>query len=405
MTDINAPLGKSGAKRTRAGAPRPDGDRPERRSGGIVGAAFVLAAIAALNAWTFVSRDRLPSTASIVLADASPSKGQSGENAVASGNSPRPSETDGVEIVYGSPEDSRPADDAGEQLAEGRISEGGPKVIIVRDPTAVEIGQPAQLAHLPVDEALEESEWGMLPVRTPDGRRPMDIYARPWSTAGGKRIAVVIGGLGLSQTGTLYAIKTLPPEITLAFAPQGYSLNRWMREARSKGHELLVQVPMEPFDYPRNDPGPHTLTVSAERDANLANLRWALGRLTNFTGIVNYLGARFAADPDAIGPVLDEISDRGLLYLNDGTAGGPKLAALAQDFDTPYVSGHVVIDSTQDPASIRERLEELESIADANGFAIGSGSAFEVTVDTVAAWANSAKKRGFEIVGVSALAR
>jgi uncharacterized protein len=40
-----------------------------------------------------------------------------------------------------------------------------------------------------------------------------------------------------------------------------------------------------------------------------------------------------------------------------------------------------------------------------NGYAIGTGSAFEATVDTVAAWANGAKKRGFEIVGVSALAR
>ena len=29
--------------------------------------------------------------------------------------------------------------------------------------------------------------------------------------------------------------------------------------AREAGHEVLLEVPMEPFDYPDNDPGPQTL--------------------------------------------------------------------------------------------------------------------------------------------------
>jgi polysaccharide deacetylase 2 family uncharacterized protein YibQ len=32
--------------------------------------------------------------------------------------------------------------------------------------------------------------------------------------------------------------------------------------AREDGHEVMLQVPMEPFDYPDNDPGPHTLTAA-----------------------------------------------------------------------------------------------------------------------------------------------
>ncbi|MEP4107111.1 MAG: divergent polysaccharide deacetylase family protein, partial [Nitratireductor sp.] len=38
------------------------------------------------------------------------------------------------------------------------------------------------------------------------------------------------------------------------------------------------------------------------------------------------------------------------------------------------------------------------------GFALGTGSAFDVTVETVASWVAEAKKRGIEIVPVSALA-
>lgn len=407
MTDLNAPLGQSGKKPARTAKPS---SAPRSRSAGrrgiVPAAALVFALVTGLNAWAFVNRDTLPEMAQIALADPAPAEepGAVTGSVAASQATGENTRTDGVNVVYGLPEgtEDTPAKPA---MTEGRISEGGPKVIIVRDPTSVDIGQPVQMAHLPDDDALEESEWGELPVRTPDGRRPMDIYARPWSAGGGKRIALVIGGLGLSQTGTLRAIKELPPEITFAYAPQGHSLNRWMREARSKGHELLVQVPMEPYDYPRNDPGPQTLTVAANKEANLANLRWALGQISNYTGIVNYQGGRFATDADAIGPVLREISERGLLFMNDGTAGGANLAALARAYDTPYVTGDVVIDVTQDPSAITERLKELEKIAEARGYAIGSGSALEVTVEAVANWANGAKKRGFEIVGVSALAR
>jgi polysaccharide deacetylase 2 family uncharacterized protein YibQ len=372
-------------------------------------AAIALGCIVTLNAYTALSRDTLPRQAEITLAAAAPDVAAL-TGSVAPQTRPVQEEPQ-VQIVYG--DGSGPDDGAAPaaipqskpDIREGRVSEGGPQVIVVRDPTAANVGQSRQVAHLPDDAAIEDTEWGALPVRATDGRRPLDIYGRPWSNARGKRIALVIGGLGLSQTGTQRALKTLPPEITLAFAPQGNSLNRWMTQARKRGHELLVQVPMEPFGYPQNDPGPQTLTIASSEEDNLENLRWALGQITNYTGIVNYQGARFVGDDTAITPVLRELGQRGLLYLNDGTAGNQRMDALARAFDVPYVSGEVVIDVNQDPASIKAQLKELENLATANGYAIGTGSALEATVEAVASWANDAKKRGFEIVGVSAIAR
>src|SRR5690606_19692656 len=112
-------------------------------------------------------------------------------------------------------------------------------VIIVRDPMAR--GQDPRVAHLPERDLIEESEAGPLPIRAADGRRPFDVYARAWSGARGARVAIVIGGLGVSQTGTQQAIAKLPPEVTLAFASGGNSLDRWMQSARQKGHEIVMQ--------------------------------------------------------------------------------------------------------------------------------------------------------------------
>lgn len=274
-------------------------------------------------------------------------------------------------------------------------------VIVIRDPSSV--GQHPRLAHLPDRALIEESETGPLPARGPDGRRPFDAYARPWSGARGARIAVVIGGLGISQTGTQEAIAKLPSEITLAFAPLGNSLMRWMQEARREGHELILQVPMEPFGYPGTNPGRYTLLTQASSERNLENLRWMLSRMTNYVGVMNYMGGRFTADRQAMTLLMDVLHERGLAYFDDGTSARSLAQEIALAKGVPFVAGDAVIDGERERAAILAKLDELERIARARGFAVGGGSALEVTVDTVAAWAGEVTKRGIELVPVSAV--
>lgn len=397
MTDLHAPLG--------GGKPRkPARERKRRRigaAGWLAGLFGVL--VVAGNVGVVLMDDQHTETALLALPE--PIEPDVGVTTGAVANAGTDNGAGDVEIVYGEgnnrmPELPLPTFEDGVQ----EVSPGGPKIISVRDPAAANVGQPLQVAHLPEDAALEDSAFGPLPVRADDGRRPMDIYARPWSGSKGKRIALVIGGLGLSQTGSHRAIESLPPEITFAFAPTGNSLERWMRAARKKGHELLVQVPMEPFGYPSINPGPRTLRLASSGETNVENLHWALGRLTNYTGVMNYMGARFAADETAMAPILGDLAYRGLLFFNDGTAGHDQLAQRAALKGVPYVEGDLIIDASQSRQDILNRLTALEELAEARGYAVGSGSALELTVATVADWANEAKKRGFEIVGVASLA-
>ncbi len=306
----------------------------------------------------------------------------------AAGRVTREDVQDGPSIIRVSPPD------AAESSGQG--------VIVIRDPSAM--GQDLRVAHLPDRALLSQSEAGALPVRAADGRRPFDVYARAWSGARGARVAIVIGGLGLSQTGTQAAIEQLPGEVTLAFAPQGNSLDRWMQAARRKGHELVMQVPLEPFDYPNVDPGRNTLTVAADADENARKLHASLARTTNYTGIMNYMGARFVADQSAMEPLMEELGERGLLYLDDGTSARSTAADLALKNRVPFAAADTTIDGARDRGSILKKLDELERIARAQGFALGVGSAFEDTVAAVTSWVAEAKKRGIEIVPVSAVA-
>lgn len=277
-----------------------------------------------------------------------------------------------------------------------------PGGIVVRDPSALR--QNLASAHMPDRALIEESDYGPLPIRSADGRRPFDVYARAWSGARGARVAIVVGGLGVSQTGSQSAVDRLPPEVTLAFAPQGNSLDRWMQAARRKGHELLLQVPLEPFDYPNVDPGRNTLTVEAGPGENVESLHASLGRMTNYVGIINYMGARFVTDRDAMTPVMEDLAERGLLYLDDGSTARSIAPDLAAANRVPFAAADSAIDTARDRGSILKKLDELERTARARGTAIGVGFAFDTTIATVAEWAAEARRRGIEIVPVSALA-
>jgi polysaccharide deacetylase 2 family uncharacterized protein YibQ len=281
-------------------------------------------------------------------------------------------------------------------------SEAGGNVVIIRDPSA--IGQNLRVAHLPDKALIEQSEDGPLPIRAADGRRPFDVYARPWSGTRGARIALVIGGLGVSQTGTQAALEKLPAEVTLGFASQGNSLGRWMQTARRDGHEIVMQVPLEPFDYPNVNPGKNTLTVDASPEENIEALHRTLSRITNYTGIMNYMGARFSADTAAMAPLMAELGKRGLMYLDDGSSARTLAPELSLKNGVPVAVSDTTIDAVKDRGEILKKLDQLEKTARAKGFAVGTGTAFDITVDTVSSWVNEAKKRGIEIVPVSAVA-
>lgn len=386
MTQINKDIERPLGQNTRAAS---RGLLPPLRSLGIgLGAVAIIAASTAIALRERPFRNPAISvTSTPEVAEAMPAAAEPPAEVAAAGSPAKPATGNqgGPSIIHVNPESA----------------DKGSGVIIIRDPSAV--GQDLATAHLPDKALIEDSDTGPLPIRAADGRRPMDVYARPWSGARGARVAIVIGGLAVSQTGTQEAIETLPAEVTLAFAPQGNSIGRWMQAARRKGHEILMQAPLEPFDYPNVDPGRNTLTVAATSEENIEKLRWALSRTTNYTGVMNYMGARFVGDPTAMEPVMAELGKRGLLYLDDGTTARSAAPDLALKDRVPFASGDAVIDGDRDRGAIMKKLDQLEATARAKGFALGTGSAFDVTVDAVTSWVAEAKKRGIEIVPVSAV--
>lgn len=257
---------------------------------------------------------------------------------------------------------------------------------------------------LVADPALiEATPDGPLPRIADDGRTPMAAYAPPFQAGKRVKIALVISGLGISARATQAALDGLPPAVTLAFAPYAGDAQRWVGEARRRGHEVLLEVPMEPYDFPDSDPGPHTLRPSVGENGNIERLTWSLSRFTGYSGITNLLGGRFLANGQALEPVMTYLARRGLLFYDSGSNDRSAAAGVAQETGAPYVQSAVTVDSIQSGMEIDQKLSELETRARAAGTAAGTGFLYPVTIERVAQWTKGLEGRGFVLVPASAI--
>jgi polysaccharide deacetylase 2 family uncharacterized protein YibQ len=290
------------------------------------------------------------------------------------------------------------------------VTSGGAQIISV-DPNLASGGNAALGTEANdfgvVPDLAEETQNGPIPRIAADGRTPFDVYSRASitpETAGGKPlVALIITGLGLNQAATLEAVDKLPGPVTMAFAPYGKTLNVTAAAARNAGHELLLQLPLEPFDYPDNDPGPQTLLTGQQPRANIDKLYWLMTRIGGYVGVMNYMGARFTSTGSDFAPIMEELGTRGLGYLDDGSSNRSLAPQLASANKVPFARAGKLLDTNPAREPILAALEALKAEAVANGSAIGVISALPVSIATVAEWAATAEDKGVILVPASAL--
>jgi polysaccharide deacetylase 2 family uncharacterized protein YibQ len=260
------------------------------------------------------------------------------------------------------------------------------------------------LAAAPIAGLTQPGPNGLLPVIAADGRTPAQAYARPFRANGRPRIALVIGGLGINPTTTRQAIETLPPEVTLSFAPCADTacasgLQGWIDMARSRGHEVLLETPMEPLTYPQDDPGPYTLMANGKPEDTTRKLEQLMGRTTGYFGLTNYMGSKFVSTGPGWDAFVQSLRKRGLAFVDDGSA------ATRSSAGVPRASAERIIDEQPSPDAIARQLALIEAAATQKGEALGSGLSWAVTVRQVEAWAKGLEARGYQLAPASAMAR
>jgi uncharacterized protein len=247
---------------------------------------------------------------------------------------------------------------------------------------------------------LEKSRYGMIPVAA-DGLKPFTVYAADADRAKAARmpvVSIVVGGLGIGAAKTADAIVKLPPAVTLAFTPYGADPTKLAERARAQRHEILLQIPMEPFDYPDNDPGPQTLLTTLAPEQNLDRLTWHLSRFQGYAGIANFMGARFVVTDAVMQPLIREAAKRGLGYFDDGQAPRSIAPSLAAAQAVPFAKGDFSIDAVPTAVEIDRALAKLENLARERGVAVGTASALPISIERISVWIKALESHGIMLV-------
>jgi polysaccharide deacetylase 2 family uncharacterized protein YibQ len=314
----------------------------------------------------------------------------------------------GPDLGVESPDNMRVASADAAPVGEGDAETAGVRIngkLVKPGESYGDVTSIVSLDRAPIAGMTERLNGMTLPRISPDGRVPADAYARPFINPGNKPVvAIVVGGLGINATHTKSAIDELPPEVTLSFAPDATSLQTWINRARAAGHEVLIETPMEAYDYGRMKMHPLTLLASDNEARNQARLDRILSRSTGYFGLINSQGSKIGDDDAAMKPVLKAVSDRGLAFIDDGSLDAAHMQQLSGETGLRYVRADSAIDAKLSAEDISSEFMELESQALEHGAALGAGYAFPITIEMVKTWTAGLEQKGIVLAPASALA-
>lgn len=274
------------------------------------------------------------------------------------------------------------------------------------DPTQDEAPLHLQSPVKNIEEHSEEQQEKPLirediaPQSLIDWHRP--IIARPVHVAGSPRIVIVIDDMGLNHRNSL-RVAQLPAPVTLAYLPYAPNLSKQTGDAFQRGHELIVHMPMEPDNIKSNNPGPDALLSTLSAEENVIRLKKNLAQFDLYMGINNHMGSRMTASVAAMRPVMQELKQRGLWFLDSRTIGNSIAAKVAAETGVPYAERDVFLDNVQTVAAVDSQLRQLEQVAQKRGYAIAIGHPHDATIAALQRWIPAAIEKGFRLVPLSSV--
>lgn len=262
----------------------------------------------------------------------------------------------------------------------------------------------APLIRAPIPGYSQQGPFGAVPSPNAAGQTPFDAYAKPFAARkDSTKVAIIVRGLGLNPAITQRAINELPAEVTLSFAPHATGLQAWIDKARAKGHEVVLEVPMEPYNLAQANPAdipPFLLRADVTPADNARMLDRILSRAQGYFAVTNFYGELFLDSPIKAAPIFGQLRNTGLGFIYSESDQSGRIEALATGM--PWTQGRAYIDLGEGAARVQSTLVALEASTNPGGdIPLAVGGALPATLDGIIVWASTLEDTGTIIVPVS----
>lgn len=215
----------------------------------------------------------------------------------------------------------------------------------------------------------------------------------------GPRIGIVVAGLGLSRSSTEQILK-LPAPISFSFSPYASDLSQWLKKAAE--HEVYVDIPLEPKDYPQSDPGPYALLLNLESDKNLERLNQVLKTGEGYKGLVSGPEEHFTESTRAYEWLLDAMKAKKMTFYFTAR---PENKLLMQELEkskrTEAIGIDLVLDEKLTNEAIDAQLAQAETLAQKYGYATILARPYPISAQRIQEWIKTLGPKNIHLVPLS----
>jgi len=254
---------------------------------------------------------------------------------------------------------------AGLALLSGIANTGQPAAALVMVRPLPDAPTPTAQPHPLQDEAP-----GRGPPRATE---PPRHEGRPQRGGHGKaRLAIVIDDLGHTLEATQRFIALGYP-ITYSILPDVPYARQSGDLVRQMGGQYIIHLPMQPFAYPRENPGPYPLLLSQGKAETARRVREYMQVLPDAIGASNHMGSAYTYDAERMQVVQTILAEHHLFFLNSKTSATPVPAEVAHRWGYAYLQRDVFLDNSLDEREIDRAFREAVRVALRKGHAIAIG--------------------------------
>jgi polysaccharide deacetylase 2 family uncharacterized protein YibQ len=199
------------------------------------------------------------------------------------------------------------------------------------------------------------------------------------------KLAIVLDDLGESTAQAEFLLELDYP-VTFAVWPHSTHAGEVAELAASRGRELIIHQPMEPVDYPKNNPGEGALLSRMTDSDFLALLRGNLKLVPKASGLNNHMGSWLTQNVTLMTLVARELKEQDFFVLDSLTHPRSRFAGAAIQEGVPAYRRDVFLDVRPEREQVLAQLRKAENIARLKGQAIAIGHPLPGTLAALKEW-------------------
>lgn len=253
-----------------------------------------------------------------------------------------------------------------------------------------------------VPEGAEKRIEGIIlsdvPFGPPLSPRPPPDTRKTKAGEGAGKIVIIIDDMGMDIPHSK-AIIALPGPLTLSFLPYAPRVKALTGEAKAKGHELMIHMPMQPIS-PDHDLGSIALTEGMSGTEFDTMMDKAFASFDGYIGLNNHMGSLLTQDRAAMRRLMILLKKHGLLFVDSRTSPRSVAADEARAAGVSYTSRDVFLDDDESESAVMKSLMQVEHVARKSGLAVAIGHPKAGTLAALKKWLPTLKDKGLKLITV-----